>query len=214
MGKLHKPLAVLLTILLIAFTFATIKEVRDNEEQIRLQEVQIQDTRQEKEKLELEYFELEETKTKELREKEAEIERLQQREVELQRQITQRRLLKEQQARVAAAQSQKTVRSPQKAPQANHGAGCEWLKGQLLANGVAQNDIAPAIAIASKESSCRQAAVNKSSGACNVFQEYNCGKWGGRNNLAAHIRGADSYAKNRYGGWHKAYQKWLVQKWW
>lgn len=106
--------------------------------------------------------------------------------------------------------------APKPAPQpaASYGSGCDWLAGQLAANGISQGDIPAAINIASRESGCNPRAVNRSSGACNVFQELPCGKWGGTGNLSAHIRGADSYAKNRYGGWWGAYRAWQAKHWW
>lgn len=87
------------------------------------------------------------------------------------------------------------------------GGGCEWLAGRLAANGVSQDDIPAAINIATKESGCRQEAVNPSSGACNVFQEYPCGKWGGTANIDAHIQGAIGHA-NGYGGWWASWSHW------
>lgn len=99
-------------------------------------------------------------------------------------------------------------------PPAPSGSGCEWLKGRLAANGVASGDIPAAIAIAQRESGCNPMAVNKDSGACNVFQELACGKWGGRYNVDAHIQGASKYARDRYGGWWGAYNAWQRQHWW
>ena len=92
--------------------------------------------------------------------------------------------------------------------------GCDNLRTALARNGLNSSEISAAIQIATRESGCRQGAVNPTSGACNVFQEYTCGKWGGRSNLDAHIRGADAYAKNRYGGWQGALAAWRVQHWW
>lgn len=100
------------------------------------------------------------------------------------------------------------------APKAATGSGCEWLKGKLASMGVSASDIPAAISIASRESGCRPTARNASSGACNVFQELPCGKWGGLSNTDAHIRGAINYANNRYGGWWGAYNAWNVKHWW
>jgi len=114
---------------------------------------------------------------------------------------------------VAAAPQQRAAPVP--APvAASSGSGCDWLRGRLAANGIAAGDIDYAISIASRESGCNPAAVNPTSGACNVFQEYTCGKWGGRSNVDAHIQGANSYAKARYGGWAGAYSFWNANKWW
>lgn len=94
------------------------------------------------------------------------------------------------------------------------GSGCEWLKGRLAANGVSASDMPAAINIARVESGCNSAAVNPSSGACNVFQELACGKWGGRSDVDAHIRGAIGYANARYGGWWGAWKSWQTKHWW
>lgn len=143
-----------------------------------------------------------ETELKEKARKEAELKR----EIdELNRQLQAK---KKTQARLAS------VTRPTPQPVYSGGSGCEWLKGRLAANGVSQSDIPAAISIASKESGCNPSAVNPSSGACNVFQEYTCGKWGGRYNVDAHIRGASAYARDVYGGWWGAYNAWQTQRWW
>lgn len=135
---------------------------------------------------------------------------------ELQKQLQAKAEAKNKASRaVANAVAPKAAAAPARpAPVNNGGSGCEWLKGRLAANGVAAGDIPAAISIATRESGCRSSAVNPSSGACNVFQEYRCGKWGGLGNTDAHIRGADSYAKTRYGGWWKAYEFWNRSHWW
>lgn len=115
------------------------------------------------------------------------------------------------QAQLAAERAKAAQRAP---AVVSGGSGCDWLAGQLRAHGIAEGDIPAAIGIATRESGCRQSAVNPESGACNVFQELPCGKWGGSGNLAGHIRGADAYAKNRYGGWWGAYNEWQVKHWW
>ena len=92
--------------------------------------------------------------------------------------------------------------------------GCENIVPLLLANGISQADLPYAINIARVESTCNSAAQNASSGACNLFQELNCGKWGGLSNTPAHIRGADNYAKTRYGGWAQAWSAWQSKHWW
>lgn len=114
-------------------------------------------------------------------------------------------------AAAAAPRPQQQVAQAAPAPT---GSGCEWLSGRLAANGLSASEISYALPIASRESGCNPQAVNRTSGACNVFQEYTCGKWGGRSNVDAHIRGADGYAKARYGSWAGAYSFWQANKWW
>lgn len=93
-------------------------------------------------------------------------------------------------------------------------AGCQAISSILLANGISQADLPFALQIAQKESSCNPNAVNPNGGACAYFQELPCGKWGGTGNIAGHIRGADAYAKGRYGGWAQAWASWQAKKWW
>lgn len=97
---------------------------------------------------------------------------------------------------------------------ANAPAGCQAINSILLANGISQADLPFALQIAQKESSCNPNAVNPNGGACAYFQELPCGKWGGTGNIAGHIRGADAYAKNRYGGWAQAWASWQSKRWW
>lgn len=114
------------------------------------------------------------------------------------------------------AQAKEAATKPQPAPvvQAAAPAGCQAISSILLANGISQADLPFALQIAQKESSCNPNAVNPNGGACAYFQELPCGKWGGSANLGAHIRGADAYAKGRYGGWVQAWAAWQAKKWW
>lgn len=93
-------------------------------------------------------------------------------------------------------------------------AGCQAISSILLTNGISQADLPYALNIAQKESSCNPNAVNPNGGACAYFQELPCGKWGGTGNIAGHIRGADVYAKGRYGGWAQAWAAWQAKRWW
>lgn len=93
-------------------------------------------------------------------------------------------------------------------------AGCQAISSILLANGISQADLPYALNIAQKESSCNPNAVNPNGGACAYFQELPCGKWGGTGNIAGHIKGADAYAKGRYGGWAQAWASWQIKHWW
>lgn len=114
-----------------------------------------------------------------------------------------------------AAQAKETVKTtPQPVVQAASPAGCQAISSILLANGISQADLPFALQIAQKESSCSPNAVNPNGGACAYFQELPCGKWGGTGNIAGHIRGADAYAKGRYGGWAQAWASWQSKKWW
>lgn len=115
------------------------------------------------------------------------------------------------QAKEAATKPVQPVAQP---VQAAAPAGCQAISSILLANGISQADLPYALNIAQKESSCNPNAVNPNGGACAYFQELPCGKWGGTGNVAGHIRGADAYAKGRYGGWAQAWASWQSKRWW
>lgn len=93
-------------------------------------------------------------------------------------------------------------------------AGCEQLRELLIPIGLNAQEVEAAIQIATRESTCNSAAQNASSGACNFFQEYPCGKWGGLSDINGHLVGADTYAKVRYGGWLEALSFWQSNHWW
>lgn len=93
-------------------------------------------------------------------------------------------------------------------------AGCEQLRELLIPIGLNAQEVDAAIQIATRESSCNSSAQNSSSGACNFFQEYPCGKWGGLSDITGHLKGADTYAKVRYGGWLEALSFWQSNHWW
>ena len=113
-----------------------------------------------------------------------------------------------------AKEAAKTTPQPAPVVQVAAPAGCQAISSILLANGISQADLPFALQIAQKESSCNPNAVNPNGGACAYFQELPCGKWGGTGNIAGHIRGADAYAKGRYGGWAQAWASWQQKRWW
>ena len=122
--------------------------------------------------------------------------------------------VKAQQVAQAKEAATKIAPQPVAIVQAAAPAGCQAISSILLANGISQADLPFALNIAQKESSCNPNAVNPNGGACAYFQELPCGKWGGTGNIAGHIRGADAYAKGRYGGWAQAWAAWQTKKWW
>ena len=121
---------------------------------------------------------------------------------------------KAQQEAKAKEAATKPVQPVAQPAQAAAPAGCQAIGSILLANGISQADLPFALQIAQKESSCSPNAVNPNGGACAYFQELPCGKWGGTGNIAGHIRGADAYAKGRYGGWAQAWASWQAKHWW
>lgn len=94
--------------------------------------------------------------------------------------------------------------------------GCEMVRAAIASKGFSGAELDAAVELARLESGCNSLAVNKSSGACNLFQEYRCGKWGGLHNLDAHINGAIGYMQSSYGSWQNALYKWHTRSphWW
>lgn len=217
---------IILALVLVLFTSLGINSIVTSEQKLQLKEVQLKDTSAELKQLNLKYDHLnveldkvDKTKTEDIKRLEGEKQELQKQKEELERQVSAKkeaqRIANENASRAAqTVASVGTAKVSAQAPMASSGSGCEWLKGRLAANGVDAGDIPAAISIATRESGCRSSAVNPTSGACNVFQEYSCGKWGGVNNTDAHIQGANNYAKTRYGGWWKAYEFWNRSHWW
>lgn len=114
----------------------------------------------------------------------------------------------------ATKSTPKTLTAEQPRVAVSAPSGCSNISSTLLAYGISQADLPYALNIAAKESSCRWNAVNANGGACGYFQELPCGKWGGTSNVAGHVKGADNYAKSRYGGWAQAWAAWQSKKWW
>ncbi len=182
----------------LAFTLKAVHEVRTNRQQIQLKEIKLRNIQAELNKLDSDYRMLEEDKTKSEAEKQAEIERLKQREDELQKQIEARRLIKEQEARVYAAEAQKPAVVAQ-----NASGTCEaW----IAAAGI--TDLASARELIRRESGCNPNAVNRSSGACGVAQELSCGKSGcstpPNGDGACQVAWMNKYTLSRYGSWAAA----------
>jgi len=94
--------------------------------------------------------------------------------------------------------------------------GCDNVR-QIMANkGFVGAELNAAVELARLESGCSSSAVNRSSNACNIYQEYRCGKWGGLHNTDAHINGAIGYMQASYGSWQNALNKWHARSphWW
>lgn len=85
----------------------------------------------------------------------------------------------------------------------------------MRAAGIAESDWLYVEYIMGKESGGRPSAVNKSSGACGLFQQLPCGKWAHTwNDPVGAMIDASSYAKARYGSWAGAYQFWIAHHYW
>jgi hypothetical protein len=63
------------------------------------------------------------------------------------------------------------------------------------------------------ESGWRVGAINKSSGACGLFQAYPCSKMDGLGNLEKELDFGMGYIKNRYGNPTEAWYFWQAHRW-
>jgi len=86
-----------------------------------------------------------------------------------------------------------------------------WLKNA----GISELDWGYVDFIISKESNWNPNSINRSSGACGLAQALPCGKVPGSPlDPVDNLSWANNYATKRYGSWEKAYNFWLVNKWW
>ena len=212
---------VITALVLVLFAGLAIWSYTTQQNKLQLQNVELQSRETKIKALDLKYRKLDteldklksdknasEEKVKQLEEQRQQLEKEKQ---QLQADLQAKREAKSKLAQ-ASAQVVNTVTNTKVASAAP--AGCENIVPMLRANGIAEADIPYAVNIARVESTCNPAAQNASSGACNLFQELSCGKWGGLANTPAHIRGADNYAKTRYGGWAGAWSAWQSKHWW
>jgi len=80
--------------------------------------------------------------------------------------------------------------------------------------GAGITDLANANYLVGEESGCNPYAVNKSSGACGIGQEYPCGKSGCElGDGACQMRWMNDYVLGRYGSWANAAEKHRTSGW-
>lgn len=117
---------------------------------------------------------------------------------------------KEREAKLASIAKQTALASSVKPTTAS--SNCDTLRSQLSRLGITGAELNAAITLATRESSCRDGAVNASSGACGAFQSLPCGKWGAPG-TDQYLRGAINYAKSRYGGFVAALNHSYAKGW-
>lgn len=86
----------------------------------------------------------------------------------------------------------------------------DWLR----ASGIPESQWWAVDYIVSRESSWNPNAVNKSSGACGLGQQLPCGKWAGAwNDPVAALKAQYGYVNARYGGYPQAVAFWQANHW-
>lgn len=160
-----------------------------------------------------------EQKTNELNSKAEQLNLTDQQKQELQKQVDELNKIKsdlERQLQAKKEQASKVAVVAPKQAQASSvavtGGNCTTLSSQLGALGINGAELNAAIILATRESSCRDSAVNASSGACGAFQSYPCGKWG-QPGTTQYLQGAISYVKGRYGSFQAALAHSYAKNW-
>jgi hypothetical protein len=201
--KLKAILSVLLATIIVLASIHAVHQVNSNNQLLHLKEIKLRNIQSELKKLDSDYQQLQQDHTKTVEQKNAEIKALQKKETELQKQITARRLLKQQEARAYAATQEKaraaSVRASYDAKYSGTGSSAmDW--------------------IVQKESGGNPYAINSSSGACGLFQALPCSKLlnvcGSLSNVSCQIQWGKDYAIGRYGSYSAAQAFWISHKWW
>lgn len=195
-----------------SFAITAVKAATQTKRNQKLQDIQIQSKDIEATKLEvdlrrlnielkktLEDKNINESKVKSLEQK---IDDAQKREERLQQQLQAKAKAKAD-AKEKAALAARTFVGTSKAS-ASSGSCAEWMKLAGIPNSYAASKLIAG------ESGCNPYAVNKSSGACGIGQEYPCGKSGcSLGEAVCQLKWMKAYTIGRYGSWDKAYSTWL-----
>lgn len=95
-------------------------------------------------------------------------------------------------------------------PYTGGGSKTDW----LAASNVPQESWGYADFMVQKESGWNPNAMNKSSGACGLAQALPCSKLGPNwNDPVVALNWMNGYVNGRYGGWEKAYNFWVANRW-
>lgn len=204
-----------LAIALLGFIGLGLNQIKHDREVKQIQRIEIKSNEAKLIELDNKYKDVLEQKTNTEAEKEEQQKRIDELESErerLQREL-QAKLNKQAEDKKKLAEAAKKATGTQTASAIS---GCDNVRQLMSAKGFSGAELNAAVELARLESTCSSSAVNKSSGACNIFQEYRCGKWGGLHNTDAHINGAIGYMRASYGSWQNALAKWHSRNphWW
>lgn len=193
-------LATIIVATILAITMVGLAHIRNLDNQIQFKKIELQDNSVRLKLLDNKYTEL----NKELDQSGTDKAKIQQQLQDLQkeRDSLQQQLqskLDAKQADIASKAVQTVTGTPAYAATGN----CGELSSKLSALGISGAELSAAITLATRESSCRSAAVNASSGSCGEFQSLPCGKWG-TPGTTQYLQGAIKYSQDVYGGFVNA----------
>lgn len=202
-------------VILLVIGMAGVRHIDHLEDGIKLKQIEIQDNSAKLKLLDKKYDELNKDLEKTGADKqklEQDLQKLQEERLRLEKALQAK---KEQKERDIAVKAQRAVTGTAVASAAT-GEGCDVVRQIMSSKGFSGAELEAAVKLSQLESGCRSNNNNPSSNACNFFQEWPCGKWGGNHNTEAHINGAIGYMQASYGSWQNALYKWYSRSphWW
>lgn len=210
----RQVITVVLALILIGFIVAGATNIRHTNEKIKLHEIELKSRETKLQELNIKYDKVLEQKTNTEAEKQEQLNKIQELENERQRlqaELQAKRDRNRLEQQKLAEASRKATATP-KASAATGTSNCNELRTKMSALGVNGSELDAAITLASRESSCRSSAVNKSSGACGEYQSYPCGKWG-TPGTQQYLQNAIAYARGRYGSYNAALAHSYANNW-
>ncbi len=191
---MKKPYVYVATGLILLVTGFVVHTLTTQRQVIQLKNIKIETTDTKLKRLETDYAKLHTDFKSTSETNQAELERLKQREQQLDAERTrleaELQAKRQRQATIANA----VVPAVQAAPAAPTGTCADWIRQAGV------SDVANAMELIRRESNCNPNAVNRSSGACGIPQALPCSKLG-TSDPVAQIRWMQSYVDARYGGW-------------
>lgn len=217
--KLKKILKLLLVLVITGFVILGINNLRTNQQQIQLRDVQLKERGAELKALELKYDHLNTELESADKSNKAEVEKLQKEKAELD--AEKQRLEAELQAKLQRKEQERIAQAELRNKAVNTVTGTQTasaLSGNkhtwLAQSGIPESEWHYVDSIVQRESGWNPNAVNKSSGACGLGQQLPCGKWAGAwNDPVAALVAQYGYVKGRYGSYAQAVAFWNVNHW-
>lgn len=198
--------------IVVLFAALGINNIVDNQNKLKLKNIQLKSRAAELKSLELKYDHLQIELNKTDATNKEQIKKLEEERTKLleEQQRLQKELSLKQEAKRLAAQKLQNAASLSATAYASSDA-CGALRARLAAKGIVGSELNAAITLATRESSCRPSAYNPS-GACGEFQSLPCGKWGAPG-TDGYLSGAIGYVKARYGSFGAALAHSYAHNW-